>query len=162
MFMSKTGYCRLEDTFYPDEFRLAKYSGAFEMENVRPGDIGHFILRFDCKPQRFYKFGDQFITLTNGQILHNPSPFTAKPILVVQGSGEGTISDGTHILTLSNCANKTIDCDSMQIYQQIGSTILNMNRVGSGAFPELAEGDTRIFWSGGITGIKLKPRWWTI
>lgn len=155
------GYQRLEDSYWRDFFRLASFSGGIEIANIL-NRFGKATIDFDCKPQRFYKFGDQFIQMTNTQILHNPSPFTAKPLIVVQGSGAGTISDGTHTLSLTNCNNITIDCDAMQIYQQVGSAIINKNLYGSGAFPELTEGDSRVFWTGGITSMKLKPRWWTI
>lgn len=151
------GYRRLEDSYWKDTFRLASFTGGVEIANIL-NRFGKATIDFDCKPQRFFKNGDQFINLTNAQILHNPSTFVAKPLIVVQGSGAGTITDGSNVLTLSNCNNITIDCDAKQIYQGL----INLNRYGSGAFPELQPGDTRIIWSGGITGIKLKPRWWTI
>lgn len=155
------GYRRLEDSYWKDTFRLATFTGGIEIANIL-NRFGRATIEFDCKPQRFYKFGDQFQTLTNAQVLHNPSPFTAKPLIVVRGSGAGSITDGVHRLSLTNCNNMTIDCDIMQIYQQVGSATINMNRVGSGAFPEFPEGDTRLVWSGGITSVEVKPRWWTI
>lgn len=155
------GYHKLEDSYWRDFFRMASFSGGVEVANVL-NRFGRATIDFDCKPQRFYKFGDQFINLTNAQLLHNPSPFTAKPLIVVQGSGAGTITDGVHMLRLTNCNNITIDCDIKQLYQQIGSVIVNRNSFGSGEFPELPEGDTRIIFGGGITSVKLKPRWWTI
>lgn len=151
------GYKRLEDTYWPDTFRLASFTGGLEIANIL-NRFGKATIDFDCKPQRFYKSGDRQITLTNGIKLYNPSPFTALPLFTVTGSGTGTISDGTHTLTLTNCNNTTVDCDIKQIYK--GTT--NRNSVGSGAFIELAAGDTTITWTGGITGVKLKPRWWTI
>lgn len=151
------GYRRLEDSYWKDTFRLATFTGGVDIANIL-NRFGRATIEFDCKPQRFYKFGDFFQTVTNGQALHNPSPFTAKPVIVVKGSGSGTISDGTHTLTLSDCNNMTVDCDIMQIYQ--GTT--NKNSVGSGAFLELPEGDTTLTWTGGITAVELKPRWWTI
>lgn len=151
------GYKRLEDSYWLDTFRLASFQGGIEIDNIL-GRFGKATIEFDCKPQRFYKIGDFPIAMASGQKLHNPSPFTAKPLLVVQGSGAGTISDGTNTLSLTNCNNLTIDCDIMQIYQ--GTT--NKNNVGSGKFLELPEGDTAITWTGGITSVKLTPRWWTI
>lgn len=155
------GYRRLEDSYWKDTFRLASFTGGIEIANIL-NRFGRATIDFDCKPQRYYKFGDQYMTLTNAQILHNPSPFTAKPLIVVQGSGTGSITDGLHRLTLTNCNNITIDCDIMQIYQVIGDVTINRNSYGSGAFPELGQGDTRLIWSGGITSVQIKPRWWTI
>ena len=151
------GYQRLEDSYWLETFRLASFQGGIDISNVL-NRFGRARIEFDCKPQRFFKSGDFFMDITSGQKLHNPSPFTAKPLIVVQGSGSGTISDGLHTLALTNCNNLTIDCDIMQIYQ--GTT--NRNSYGSGAFLELSEGETTITKTGGITSIKLKPRWWTI
>ena len=150
------GYKKLEDSYWRDTFRMASFQGGVEFANIL-GRFGRATIEFDCKPQRFYKFGDQFISMTNGLVLHNPSPFTAKPLIVIQGSGAGTISDGNNTLSLTDCNNITVDCDIMQIYR--GTT--NKNNTGSGSFLEL-QGDTAITWTGGITSVDLKPRWWTI
>ena len=151
------GYRRLEDSYWLDTFRLASFQGGIDIANVL-NRFGRATIEFDCKPQRFYKSGDFFIDLTNQQKLHNPSPFVAKPLINVQGSGAAMITDGTHALVLASCDNITIDCDTMQVYQ--GTT--NKNSTCTGSFLELGSGDTRIIWSGGITSMKLKPRWWTI
>lgn len=151
------GYQRLEDSYWRDFFRLAHFTGGVEIANIL-NRFGRATIEFDCKPQRFFKMGDQFIPLTNGQILHNPSVFAAKPVLAVSGSGSGTITDGVNMLTLTDCNGMTIDCDIKQIYK--GN--VNKNNTGSGSFLELTAGDTVISWTGGITGIRIKPRWWTI
>ena len=149
------GYQRLEDSYWLDTFRLACYKGGTSIDNIL-NRFGRATIEFDCKPQRYYKSGDIPIILTNGQKLANPSPFTAKPLLVITGSGAGTISDGTNTLTLTDC-DVTIDCDIMQIYK--GTT--NKNSVGSGAFLAL-DGESTITWTGGITAVTITPRWFTI
>lgn len=149
------GYQKLEDSYWLDTFRLACYSGGTNIENIL-NRFGRAEIEFDCKPQRFYKSGSYAIEMTNGQKLWNPSQFTAKPLIVITGSGAGTISDGTNTLTLTDC-DVTIDCDLMQIYK--GTT--NKNSVGSGAFLAL-DRESTITWDGGITAVSLTPRWWTI
>ena len=56
----KTGYQRLEDTYHPDEYRMARLAGGLSPSKVgaflRNGD---FSLTFNCKPQRFLKIGDE-------------------------------------------------------------------------------------------------------
>ena len=96
--------------------------------------------------------------MENGQKLRNPSPFTAKPILVTSGSGAATITVNDDTMTLTDCNNMTIDCDIMQIYKDG----VSRNGIITGDFFELPEGESTISWTGGITDIKLKPRWWTI
>ena len=150
------GYQRLEDSYWKDTFRLACYKGGTSIENVL-NRFGRATIEFDCKPQRYYKSGDLTLILENGQQLANPSPFTAKPLLHISGSGSGTVSDGTNTLTLTDCDDITVDCDIMQIYQ--GTT--NKNNVGAGAFLALGKEST-ITWTGGITAVTLTPRWWTL
>ena len=151
------GYQRLEDSYFLDTFRLAAFQGGLEIENIL-NRFGRATIEFDCKPQRFYKFGDFFNDMANGQKLLNPSPFTAKPVLVTSGTGSATITINNNTLELEDCNNMTIDCEIMQIYQN------NVSKNGTieGDFFELPKGESEITWSGGITGIKLKPRWWTI
>lgn len=67
----KIGYQRLEDTYHPDEYRLASFEGALEPVTTQWNRGGTFDLVFNCKPQRYLKSGEepiQFIppvTLSN-------------------------------------------------------------------------------------------------
>lgn len=151
------GYKRLEDSYFLETFRLAAFHGGIEIENIL-NRFGRATIEFDCKPQRFYKSGDFFLDMTSGQTLLNPSPFTAKPILITSGSGAATITINNNTLTLTDCNGMTIDCDNMQI----SKAGVSKNSTISGKFFELPEGESTISWTGGITGIKLKPRWWTL
>lgn len=151
------GYQRLEDSYFLDTFRLAAFHGGIEIENVL-NRFGRATIEFDCMPQRFYKSGDFFFDMVIGQKLMNPSPFTAKPILITTGSGAATITINANTLTLTDCNNMTIDCDTMQMYKEG----VSKNNTITGNFFELPEGESTITWTGGVTGIKLKPRWWTI
>lgn len=65
--MLKTGYHKLEDTYHPDEYRLASFSGGLNPSNITAfRRFGEFALTFNCKPQRFLKDGDkpmQFLSI---------------------------------------------------------------------------------------------------
>jgi len=54
------GYQRLEDTFHPDEYRLADMTKGLKVDRLgtRYGS-GRFDLTFNCKPQRFLKSGNE-------------------------------------------------------------------------------------------------------
>ena len=151
------GYQRLEDSYFLDTFRLASFQGGIEVANIL-NRFGRATIEFDCKPQRFYKSGEFYISLSNGSKLINPSPFTAKPMIVMTGSGSGTLTINDKTLSLTNTANVTIDCDLMQVYRNGSSA----NSIASGNFPDLADGESTISWTGGISGIQIKPRWFTI
>ena len=59
---SPVGYCRLEDDYNPDEYRLAVYKNGLETDE--PFVTGaEFEITFDCKPQRFLKSGEDPITI---------------------------------------------------------------------------------------------------
>ncbi len=61
------GYVKLEDTFNPDEYRMANMSSGLKIKQLGTRyHSGRFDLTFNCKPQRFLKSGDlpmQFLAL---------------------------------------------------------------------------------------------------
>ena len=53
------GYQRLEDTFHPDEYRLADMTQGIKVSSVGTRyNAGRFDLTFNCKPQRLLKSGE--------------------------------------------------------------------------------------------------------
>ena len=83
---SRVGYCRLEDEYNPDEYRLAVYRRGLE---VSPAQLkaGGFEIVFDCMPQRFLKSGEDPVPITSGGTITNPTLFPAPPLLQVWGYG---------------------------------------------------------------------------
>lgn len=58
------GYQRLEDTFHPDEYRLADMTQGIKVEKLGTRyNAGRFDITFNCKPQRFLKSGEEPIVL---------------------------------------------------------------------------------------------------
>ena len=56
---SQKGYVRLEDTFNPDEFRLADMTQGVAVDTLGTRyESGKFDITFNCKPQRFFKSGE--------------------------------------------------------------------------------------------------------
>lgn len=151
------GYNKLEDSYWLDTFRLACYTGGTSINNIL-NRFGRATIEFDCKPQRFLKSGDIYVSLTNGEKLINPTPFTAKPLISMFGSGSGTLTINDKSITITNTTNAIIDCEMMQVFRNNES----VNSTASGEFPDLPEGESTISWTGGIIGIQIKPRWWTI
>ena len=151
------GYRPLADSYFLDTFRLAAFQGGLEIANVL-NRFGRATLEFDCKPQRWFNFGDQFVEVANGQKLLNPSIFTAKPLIATTGAGSGTLTINDSTLNMTDTNDMTIDCDTMQIYRDG----ISQSSTITGEFFELPEGESTISWTGGITVVRLKPRWWTI
>lgn len=84
---SRIGYKRLTDTYNPDEYRLGTFVNAFEAKTASRKRAGEFDLVFNCKPQRWLTSGEQEITVTDGDIVTNPTPYDASPLLIVEGYG---------------------------------------------------------------------------
>lgn len=157
---SKNGYFRLEDTYNPSEYRIAKYSNGLELENVRPGDIGTALIYFDCKPQRFLKSGEKAYTFTSNGTIKNPTLMDAKPLVRVYGEGE--VSIGAQTITITTADSYTdIDCELQDAF--MGSVNCNPNiQLTSGDFFVLLPGDNGITLGTGITKVEIIPRWWVI
>lgn len=91
VFGSKSGYCRLYDSYNPDEFRLALFGNGVEVEPKHYNSTGEFNLIFNCKPQRYLVSGETPIPITSGQKLINSTFFEAKPLVIVTADGDGAV-----------------------------------------------------------------------
>ena len=80
--LGASGFCRLEDGFEPEHFRLARYSGEFNVDTVLM-EYGKATLTFDVQPQRYLKSGETPLTFTGGSsaTIMNPTQFEARPLL---------------------------------------------------------------------------------
>lgn len=158
--LSGNGYKRLEDSYDPDVFRIALFSGPFDVENWMLL-YGRATIEFDCKPQRYFKSGEYPISIISGQVINNIWN-DALPLIEITGNGDGEIVIGTVTTSITGMDGGIIlDSETQNAYY--GTLNKNNNVIISGAdFPYLPNGDTAIMWSGGITGVKITPRWWTI
>lgn len=153
------GYQRLEDSYFPDVYRLAYYSGGSEFISLF-NEYGEGTLTFNCAPEKYYKTGEWPITMSKNQVLMNPSSFTANPLILVKGSGSGTLTfNGSSVMITDIGTSVTIDVKLHKAYN--GTT--SRNNTINGMYENLRLGkNTTITWSGGITGVDITPRWWTI
>lgn len=99
---SRKGYCRLEDEYNPNEYRMAVYRSGLEVDPAQL-KAGTFEIVFDCMPQRYLTSGETAVTVTSGGTLTNPTLFDARPMLEVSGYGNIVIGGET-----INIANTTI------------------------------------------------------
>lgn len=154
--LSQRGYQRLEDTYHPDEYRLAIYHSGLSVETTARNLAGKFEVTFDCKPQRFLKSGENYVSVSSGSVLFNPTRFTALPLIRATGNGSLTIG-GTTITVSGNSGQIYLDSDLQDAY--LGST--NKNSKVTPNFPVLEPGDNLVTISG-LTDVEIMPRWWTI
>lgn len=161
--LSPIGYCRLEDTWHPGEYRMGYLSNDFEPNMLDSLEGGTVDLEFTCKPQRWLKLGEEKISITSGTVLYNPTGFESYPIINVTGSGTVTIKNSAGTFSIKITKTATVDCDLMDSYN--GST--NLNSVTTFTLPSgkdkifLAAGENTITFSG-FSAVAITPRWWRL
>lgn len=154
---STTGYARLEDSYEPNYYRMATYQESNIFENLY-NKAGTATIVFECKPQRFLKTGDNTITIQNSLTIMNPTRFEAYPLFKVTGTS-GVLTVNGNSITFSSIDDFImLDCELQDAYKEN----INKNSTISGTFPVLKPGSNTISWTGGISSVTMKPRWWTI
>lgn len=152
-------YCRLEDDYDTEHFRLGLFSGPLDFDMRFLNRSGDTNISFDCKPQRYRKDGEFVSEFTGAGTLVNPTLFDACPLITVYGSGNGTLLIGDTSVQLSGISEYvTLDCDIQDAYK--GTT--NKNGTMTGDFPKLSPGANVVSFTGGITKLEIIPRWWTL
>lgn len=157
--LTQSGYQRLEDTYHPDEYRLARWSTDFSVKPDEELLAGEFDLEFDCYPQRFIKSGENAIEITSATTIINEQMTTALPLIRAYGTGTFTIN-GVTVQITSASSYTDIDCDLQECFKDTLATNCNGNVVLT-TFPELQPGENTISMSG-ITKLEITPRWWRL
>ena len=154
--MDSSGYKRVQDTFNPDEYYLARFVDAFDVETSDRSRAA-FEITMDRKPQRYLITGDDVIEITtSGATIKNPTRFNSKPLIRAYGTGSMTINGATLAISSANVYTD-LDCDIQEAYK--GSTNCNGNVTGD--FPELVPGSNTITFSG-FSKLEITPHWYTI
>lgn len=95
--LGSRGFCRLEDTFEPDVFKLARYAKQLSVEN-RLTRFGRAQIAFEVQPQRYLKSGEVEIktnTHNNREGIElSQAPFGAEKIAVRITAPSGTALSG--------------------------------------------------------------------
>lgn len=152
------GYRRLEDTYEPEIFRLARYNGPPQIENAR-NLFGRMTLSFDCQPQRWLKDGEHPVLFSRAGELVN-SWFPALPLIRINGNGSGNLYVGSYTVQV-NALDGYLMLDSATQNAYKGTQNKNGD-VSISEFPVLQPGGTTVSWDGGITSAEITPRWWTL
>ncbi len=154
-----TGYCRLEDTYDPEHFRLAVFLGDIDFDNVL-NHAGISKIKFDCKPQRFLKSGEIPIVFMSAGLVFNPTGFTSKPYVKIFGSGNGTVRIGNTVMTFTGI-DGYIEVDS-ELQDVFKGTVNCNGKIQTDVFPEIPSGPINVSFTGGVSKVEIVPRWWEI
>lgn len=158
--MQPNGYQRLSDSYDDEVYRMALCSNPIQFD-VMMKRYGRATIEFDCQPQRFFLNGETEIDVSSGTLLTNPG-MPALPIITVTGSGAGQITVGAYVVGISDIPTTglVLDCDLQDAYS--GTENKNGLITLSDGFPVLESGENEIAYSGGVTSLKIIPRWWTL
>lgn len=91
--LGSRGFCRLEDSYEPEYFRLARCAAQMNVEN-RLARFGRAQIPFECQPQRYLKSGESAIRVQTfpdtggGQIDISPIPQSFVSMSVTGATGE--------------------------------------------------------------------------
>lgn len=156
-FLNDGEYHRLEDTYHPEEYRLARYSGEFNPDINVIDESGSFDVEFDCKPQRFLKSGEKEVVIDGTATLQNPTNQIALPLIYVK-SGTGTIKvNDTEFTVNINEGVTIIDSERQDCY--LSNKVPVNSNVSIGDYPTLKKGANTIEVSDGMD-VSIVPNWW--
>ena len=186
---SSDSYIELRDSYNPDVFRLAVFDGGGTVRNIL-NQLERVQITFDCKPQLWTDAGQQpisylipaapydYFDLREMGELYNPYPFTATPLILLDGSADVTLTVsndlGEQTLLCTTSYYTTVDCEmhNMTGAYQRGDVAANLNsqlRINTD-FPVLAPGRNIIRLSrkaaaiaptdAPAAGLQIIPRWW--
>lgn len=159
LLLSRHGYKRIQDTYYPSEYRLGYYAGPMEVEPAAWLEAGKFDLTFICKPQRYLVEGETERMYTRDSVINNPSDFASQPLLTIYGSGSVTIG-GVMIEVDTDDPYIEIDCEAMDAYYQQQNRNAAITLSGND-FPTIPSGESEILVDGPSL-VRVIPRWWVI
>jgi len=165
---SADGYAKLEDSYEPSHYRMAKYKGGDDISNIYH-KAGELTVKFECMPQRFLKSGTASKTVSNNGTITNPTSQIALPKITLTGaSGTLTITSThngasvTQKVTVSATGTSNIVIDSAEQDCYSGSTNLNSKvTLNNLEFPVLYPGSNKISFST-FTACAIVPNWWEL
>lgn len=160
-------YRRLEIDCDDAHFLLARPTSGVGGAAVL-GLLEAFTLTFDCKPQRFLKYGEAAVDVTARSSIYNPTVFVSKPLYVIEYEPEYEalsprleVVGGGSITVSGKYGTVFYDAELDEAYTETGQSINNMVSV-SGSL-ELKPGENRLVSVGyGTTTFKIIPRWWEL
>lgn len=158
--LAPQGYQRLEDSYHPNEYRMAVFAGPVDFVGRFLNLSGEVTLNFNCKPQRWLKSGEQAIPITSGQTIYNPG-MPSEPLIEVVGNG--TLNVGTYTITVSEIAGTgpvSIDSDAKDAWQGLSNVNGNV-KLENHQYPIIQPGEVEISYTG-FTSVSIIPRWWRL
>ena len=159
-YLESGGYFRLEDTFNPEEYRMARCVNGIEVTPSQTRAQGYFTLVFDAMPQRFLTSGEGTTTFGASGTINNPTLSIAKPLIQIYGTG--TVGIGSVNITFDGSSEYVeLDCELQDAYYN-GANKNSAITLSPNEFPVLNPGSNGVTLGTGITRVVITPRWWRL
>ena len=153
------GQRRFEIPEDPEVYRLITITGGYDTDN-RLNLLNVFSVPITARPERFFKSGERSIQAQNGTELNNPG-MPSKPLIEVSGAGSGVVTvGGVSVNILDIPGTLFLDCDIENAYNSFGDQ--NGKVSTPDGYPVVPPGLSVVTWSGGVTAVKITPRWWSL
>lgn len=163
--LSNPGYQRLEDSYDPEFYRMAYYSGGSNFSNFF-NTYGRGTIEFTCAPRRFYKSGDEARIVGDETILYSPSKFPSDPIYEIQPSSTTpAISINANVMQFSIASTSyPIIVDVQKHTAMAGGQRV---QIVSDGIHDVSYEDLKLYRENmiaysGVSSLKITPRWWTL
>lgn len=156
--LGATGYRELADTYDRQYYRMARYSGALDIEAVGRR-FGKLNLTFSCQPFRLRQDGRALRELPLESTVYNPEDWPSKPYFKLYGDGDIRLAVGEAVWQFSGVSGYIeVDSDIMETHKNLLPQ--NNKKTGDG-YPELAPG-WNLVKATGASKIEMIPRWCTL
>lgn len=122
------------------------------------GNRGYFDtaqITWDCDPY-MYESNETPIVLTASGNIVNPGTAKAIPLLVLEGSGNCSVTMGGTTFSISNVSSGvpvTLDCENGYAFAASGAMMM------TGNFPEIPVGTSAVTLGSGVTKLTITPHW---
>lgn len=135
------------------------YIGRCTVKSKINGSTIHFTVDVTADPYKRIVNETPTVFSASGSIT-NPTDFASRPLIRVNGTGDGTVTIGNKTITLTDI-DEYIVIDSMLMDCYKGT--LNQNaKVALTEFPMFKPGVNNLAYTGDITGLEVLGRWWTL
>ena len=167
------GYQLLRDGWAGHE-RLAVHSSQVPMEEIIANRLLRFNISFDCKPQKYYNRAAVITRSGAGSLtLNRPiGAMASTPRIEIIGSGTVTLALEGQTITLTGLVtppmssgeyqwpSAVIDCEAMIACRTSAQGI--RTNIDIPQWPQFWQLVHTVSATGGVTQIKIYPRWWSI
>lgn len=154
------GFCRLEDSYEPEIYRMAIYAGPTDISNIY-GMAGRAEITFTCQPERYLKSGEMPIKIepSSGEndksiIVKNGTEYTSKPIINIFVERIDATDDENCIITITLAETERLQ---LKIPKKVQETdVLSSGDIITIDSDSCAIYLTRVLSSGGISIANLE------